>query len=220
MKQSKSFSFNKSTIKSSIDNRLHGRRHIVDVQELELKLRKISRDESSRFRRRVLSSDEPIIFIGGIPRSGTTLMRAMLDSHPDIRWHCTRKLSEFLSGEETSIIPAILYMREQWANDYMVNVANLSGITQTTLDKATSAFISEIIANHGPMVTRLCNKDPYTASYIAFLTRVFPKSKHILMIRDARATIHSIADRKVPIVGYNRSDFQASFDFQRQCLFS
>ncbi|KAG8300864.1 peptidyl-tyrosine sulfation [Homalodisca vitripennis] len=27
----------------------------------------------------------PLIFIGGYPRSGTTLMRAMLDAHPDIR---------------------------------------------------------------------------------------------------------------------------------------
>jgi len=29
--------------------------------------------------------DSPIIFIGGVPRSGTTLMRAMLDAHPDVR---------------------------------------------------------------------------------------------------------------------------------------
>lgn len=28
----------------------------------------------------------PLIFIGGVPRSGTTLMRAMLDAHPDVRW--------------------------------------------------------------------------------------------------------------------------------------
>jgi hypothetical protein len=27
----------------------------------------------------------PLIFIGGVPRSGTTLMRAMLDAHPEVR---------------------------------------------------------------------------------------------------------------------------------------
>ena len=26
----------------------------------------------------------PLIFVGGIPRSGTTLMRAMLDAHPEV----------------------------------------------------------------------------------------------------------------------------------------
>lgn len=30
--------------------------------------------------------DMPLIFIGGVPRSGTTLMRAMLDAHPDVRY--------------------------------------------------------------------------------------------------------------------------------------
>lgn len=28
----------------------------------------------------------PLIFIGGVPRSGTTLMRAMLDAHPEVRY--------------------------------------------------------------------------------------------------------------------------------------
>ena len=30
--------------------------------------------------------DMPLIFIGGVPRSGTTLMRAMLDAHPEVRY--------------------------------------------------------------------------------------------------------------------------------------
>lgn len=44
-----------------------------------------------------------MIFIGGMPRSGTTLIRAMLDAHPDVR-----------CGEETRVVPRILQMRQQW----------------------------------------------------------------------------------------------------------
>ena len=41
-----------------------------------------------------------LIFVGGVPRSDTTLTRAMLDAHPEVR-----------CGEETRIIPRVLAMR-------------------------------------------------------------------------------------------------------------
>ncbi len=45
-----------------------------------------------------------LVFVGGVPRSGTTLMRAMLDVHPDIR-----------CGEETRVIPQMLMTRSGWS---------------------------------------------------------------------------------------------------------
>lgn len=44
--------------------------------------------------------NSPIVFIGGVPRSGTTLMRAMLDAHPEVR-----------CGEETRVVPRILQVK-------------------------------------------------------------------------------------------------------------
>ena len=43
------------------------------------------------------SESHPLVFIGGHPRSGTTLMRAMLDAHTKVR-----------RGEESRIIPRIV----------------------------------------------------------------------------------------------------------------
>ena len=50
--------------------------------------------------------NSPIIFIGGVPRSGTTLMRAMLDAHDEVR-----------CGEETRVVPRILQVSsdERWS---------------------------------------------------------------------------------------------------------
>lgn len=50
-------------------------------------------------------------FSGGVPRSGTTLMRAMLDAHPDVR-----------CGEETRVIPRILGLQAQWKRSEKVKL--------------------------------------------------------------------------------------------------
>ncbi|KAK5967996.1 hypothetical protein GCK32_012980 [Trichostrongylus colubriformis] len=65
----------------------HRHRRLDDKEAYVLALRAISRQEPSRLTRRILSNDEHLIFVGGVPRSGTTLMRVMLDAHPDIRWY-------------------------------------------------------------------------------------------------------------------------------------
>lgn len=147
------------------------------------------------------NNDLPLIFIGGMPRSGTTLVRVLLDSHPDIR-----------CGEETRVIPRLLSLKQQWVkNPTEMHRLVEGGITDEVLDAAMSAFILEIIVRHGKPAPRLCNKDPFTLRAATYLHRLFPHAKFILMVRDGRAVVHSIITRKVTITGYDLSDY-------RQCL--
>ncbi|CAF1072324.1 unnamed protein product, partial [Brachionus calyciflorus] len=152
-------------------------------------------DEESFFS---FKKNVPITFVGGVPRSGTTLMRAMLDAHPDIR-----------CGEETRVIPRILTMRNQWASSPKENERlKNAGVTDDAIDSAVGAFINEIVANHGKKAEHLCNKDPLVLRYTVYMKKLFPKSKFILMVRDGRAVVHSIISRKVSITGFNLESYK------------
>ncbi|KAL3212457.1 hypothetical protein MRX96_035953 [Rhipicephalus microplus] len=163
----------------------------------------------------------PLIFIGGMPRSGTTLIRVLLDAHPDVR-----------CGEETRIIPRLLSLKQQWSKsptevqrliegghhrrrEFFLFVS-LDGLRlfprkNGVMDAAMTAFILEVIVRHGKPAPRLCNKDPFTLRAAVYLHKLFPQAKFLLMIRDGRAVVHSIITRKVTITGYDLSDY-------RQCL--
>lgn len=144
------------------------------------------------------NQNTPMVFVGGVPRSGTTLMRAMLDAHPDIR-----------CGEETRVIPRILSLRQGWGRQMEERWAlEDEGVSQEMLDAATTAFLLEIIARHGEPAALLCNKDPFTLKSAVYLSNIFPNSKFLLMLRDGRASVHSMISRRVTIAGFNLSSYR------------
>ena len=142
----------------------------------------------------------PLIWVGGVPRSGTTLARAMLDAHPDIR-----------CGEETRVIPRILGMHAQMMKSPLeATRLKEAKITEDVLNDALGAYILSIISKHGERAPRLCNKDPFALRSIAKIAKIFPRSKFVLMIRDGRATIHSIISRKVTIKGFDSHSYRGA----------
>ncbi|KAG6457249.1 protein-tyrosine sulfotransferase [Manduca sexta] len=145
--------------------------------------------------------DLPLIFIGGVPRSGTTLMRAMLDAHGDVR-----------CGQETRVVPRILQMRQHWARSQKESVRlEQAGVSRAVLDNAIAAFCLEVIVRHGEPAPRLCNKDPLVLKMGTYVLELFPNAKFLFMVRDGRATVHSIITRKVTITGFDLTSY-------RQCL--
>lgn len=146
----------------------------------------------------IYNKDMPLVFIGGVPRSGTTLMRAMLDAHPEVR-----------CGEETRVIPRILAMKQMWSRSGREKMRlDEAGVTDEVLDAAMQAFLLEIIVKHGEPANFLCNKDPFALKSLSYLAKIFPRAKFVLMIRDGRASVHSMISRKVTIAGFDLGSYR------------
>ena len=151
---------------------------------------------------------KPYIFIGGVPSSGTTLVRAMLDAHPDIR-----------CGEETRLVPRILQMRERWIRTKQENKRlKAAGLNETVITRIVRNFVSNVIELHGPKANFLCNKDPLSLSQMPFLHQMFSKAKFLLIIRDGRAVANSIVSRNITITGVDHKSYLSAAMFWNKAV--
>lgn len=75
--------------------------------------------------------NQKLIFIVGAKSSGTTLMRMILDVHPDV--NC---------GDETKIVHLLLeFVESVYRNDYYVEFMRHSGVKNETIKKVNQELI-------------------------------------------------------------------------------
>lgn len=109
------------------------------------------------------------------------------------------------------VVPRILQMRAHWVKSEKESMRlEEAGLTSEVIDSAISSFIMEVVARHGEPSPRLCNKDPFTLKSGVYLRRLFPNGKFLFMVRDGRATVHSIITRKVTITGFDLKSYRQS----------
>jgi protein-tyrosine sulfotransferase len=85
------------------------------------------------------------------------------------------------------------------------------GLNEPMLDAAVRSFIYQILVRHSRNADVLCSKDPFVLNYAKYIASIFPASKFLLIIRDARAVIHSVMTRKVDIIDFNLTDHRQNF---------
>jgi len=117
------------------------------------------------------------IFIVGCQRSGTTLLRLIVDSHPNIS--CgpeTRFLKDLapITGANWERLSLYGFPKEYWYE-----------LVATFFDK----FQSDYAAARGK--TRWADKTPLYALSLPYIVEVFPTSQIVHMIRDGRAVVAS-----------------------------
>lgn len=155
-----------------------------------------------------------IIFLGGSPRSGTTLAQNMLDSHPDI-----------LGGPEFLHIPDIIHLRSKLQGSVAKGWIDLI-CTSEKVDEEIRRLLTNILI---PFADRhnsqlISEKTPENVLVFSKLVEIFPESKFLLVVRDPRAIIASMlsvgnkARSKGEKPAYFTANVRSSISYVKRCL--
>ena len=113
-----------------------------------------------------------LIFIVGMPRSGTTLVEQILASHKEV-----------YGADELSTMSDLINQNLQDPTSDNSIAINYNSIRSKYLDQINSLDISE---------DTVTDKWPLNFQYIGFILSIFPDAKIVHLKRDARATCWSI----------------------------
>jgi hypothetical protein len=120
------------------------------------------------------------VVVGGSQRSGTTLMRVILDSHPRIA-----------CGPETSLLTGG-FLPHKLATRFDFREDEIWQLHSRCRDHAefVDVFLAEYARRRGKQ--RWAEKTPQNVHHLEFVFRHFPKARFIHLLRDGRDAVCSI----------------------------
>ncbi|MDJ0844340.1 sulfotransferase family protein [Crocosphaera sp.] len=124
------------------------------------------------------------IFIVGVPRSGTTLLRVMLDSHPNL---AVGPESPWIAGSYGNIT-SFKDLYYSLVEDKRGPVVNFSGLSEKDVALILGEAFAKILNSYAQAKgkKRWLEKTPDHITEIPFLIKLFPNSKYIHIVRDGR----------------------------------
>jgi len=135
---------------------------------------------ASYFPERKREAIPPLAFLGGHPRSGTTLLEQALDAHPEI---CALDESPvFLEALQPE------FLKTKQHSSQRLNVLR-------------RLYVESILAEAGPAAQgkMLLDKNPSPTARLPIWLRVFPELKVIIALRDPRDVVLSCYFQNIPL---------------------
>jgi hypothetical protein len=126
----------------------------------------------------------------GVPRSGTTLLRTLLDSHPNMA--CGPE-SPWLAGTYGDLT-SFKDLYHSLTTDVRGPARNLTGVGETGLARALGRAVSGIFEAHAATrgKSRWVEKTPYHLKHLEFINAMFPDARYVHIVRDGRDVACSI----------------------------
>ena len=143
------------------------------------------------------TADAPL-FVVGSGRSGTSLLRAMLNAHPNL--HLTHEASFYLDPRGNSLAGDGRAWFERYSRSFSFAFLGVSrsdvtdeldGIRAPTRREAVAAVMQAAAAQRGK--TRFGDKTPAHAQQLATIASEFPGARFVQVVRDPRGVVSSLA---------------------------
>jgi hypothetical protein len=136
-----------------------------------------------RWRMAAHASPHRHIVLGGAPRSGTTLLRNLLDRHPSIR-----------AGAETKLLVPAAFNLAWLAEVYEIPKADLEAMRRGSASQA--AFVDDFAVRVTTMAgkARWAEKTPQNIRHLGWILARFPGASIVHIIRDGRDVVCSMRE--------------------------
>jgi len=164
------------------------------------------------------SSEVRPIFIVGVHRSGTTLLRYMLGSHsriyippesdfiPNFFLH---KPAKDLNNEEIERILRTIFDRYRFVKEWQGEPPQPGPFIRSMPDRTPAAFLDTLYSAYARQygAQRWGDKTPIYASYVNLVHEILPNAQFLHIIRDGRDAVLSMLDK------YERDEFHVDIFF-------
>jgi tetratricopeptide (TPR) repeat protein len=177
--------------------RTNAANYLASQRRVHAKLKNVEAELSAEQLRRwfdnapALRPAHRLALLGGHPRSGTTLLEQVLDSHPDM-----------VSAEETTVFFYEVYLPiRRGLTDETSIVASLESASADLLPKLRERYFRSMdTLREDPIGSRLLiDKNPSLTTLVPAMARVFPETKFLVALRDPRDVCLSCFMQPLPL---------------------
>lgn len=153
-----------------------------------------------------MPTDHSPIFIVGVHRSGTTLLRYMLNSNPRIfippesdfvpRFF-GRHPGEQLHERRIGSILNTIFTKYRFAKEWQGDPLHVQSFIEQMSGRTPAAFLDNLYRSYAAQygAARWGDKTPIYASYIDLIHQIFPEAQFVHIIRDGRDVALSMLDK-------------------------
>ncbi|MFG0260358.1 MAG: tetratricopeptide repeat-containing sulfotransferase family protein, partial [Phycisphaerales bacterium JB041] len=133
-----------------------------------------SKDRLAKLPRAKGKKSEQLVFIVGMPRSGTSLVEQIIASHPDV-----------YGGGELNVVIGVARELLLPTAEHPNTLARADALTQAAVDRA-SHRAQELMTAPAPQAKRFTDKLPQNFLHLGLIQTLFPHARVIQCIRDPR----------------------------------